>query len=55
MPITTFVPTTIAVIRVLEAAALAVVVTDPAQALRLALLAAELRVPRTAAPAGERI
>ncbi|MDA8249546.1 MAG: hypothetical protein M0Z28_10235 [Rhodospirillales bacterium] len=51
MPISNFIPAAEAVIRLLEAAALACVSTDPAGALRLALLAAELRAPRPAAPA----
>ena len=47
--------TAAAVIRVLELAALAVVSTDPMQAVRLVLVAAELRESRTAVPAGERV
>jgi len=38
-----FIPTAAAVIRMLEVAALAAVSTDPVQAVRLALAAAELR------------
>ena len=43
MPLSTFIPTAAAVIRVLEGAALALAGTDPMEAMRLAMVAAEMR------------